>query len=202
MVWRCLRLIASFCCSQAAINQKTETKPSSWHSIVMALMQQHGRCCCSGSATLPAPPRCPCEGSCRRSRSTAAAAGPCGIVWKSLHAISTAMGQEQMSSLWPESDLPGLPSSDLGYSSLWKRPIRKGLWFMGGLSHQVCDNCALCGPWSHRGRCKGLPLVLQHTWATVQCVRGAEVMNLGPVLCGMLWCVPRRKEDLPLQSHG
>lgn len=52
-------------------------------------------------------------------------------------------------------------------------------------------------PWLHRGYHIGLLLVLQHTQAAVQFNCEAEVTTSAPAPHGMLWCVPRRKQDLP-----
>lgn len=143
----------------------------------------------------------------RRSSGRAAAVGPRGIAWKSLHAVSAGMGQEWVSSLWPES---GFWSPRHPLFRPWTfQPLempRHGGTFVPGWSESLgLWQHPPYGSWSRRGLHIRLRLVLQHIWATVQCTCGAKVRNTAPVLCGMLWRVPRRKEDLPsisLQSHG
>ena len=62
MVWRCpsnRRASCRFLLLPVSHKPKNETQSSPWHSIIMALMEERGRCHCSGPATLPAPPCCP-----------------------------------------------------------------------------------------------------------------------------------------------
>lgn len=60
IVWRCLSNCGASCLFlllPVSHKPKNETESSPWHSVVMALMEERGKCHC----TLPAPPRCPCE---------------------------------------------------------------------------------------------------------------------------------------------
>lgn len=153
MVWRCLsnhRASCLFLLLPVSHKPKNETKSSPWHSIMMALMEEHGRHHCSGLANLPAPPRCLCEGSCQRSSSTAAASDPVTLHGRAFTLSVVGWGRSGcvFSDQSLASDVSGLPSSDFGPFILWKRPVMEGLWFMDGLSHRICDNthCMGYGP--------------------------------------------------------